>query len=163
MAHLKKGMSITLGQMDFFREYINWHDMMLMVETVYDSEGKEDRKLSSYSKIDMLKQCTTYVNCDADNEQVKSFWNIYKDLNPEDKKIFFNFVGGRTRLGDLPQRFHKNLTIRIDPEIPAGDRPRSLPHQFELVPPESYESEDAFKSALFESINSGIGLECDPE
>jgi len=76
--------------------------MMLMVETVYDDDGKEDRKLHSYSNIDMLKKCTTYVNCDASNEQVKSFWNIYKDLNPEDMKIFFNFVGGRTRLGDLP-------------------------------------------------------------
>jgi len=47
MSFIKKGMQISLGRMDFFRQYINWHDMMILVETLYE-DGKEDRKLSNY-------------------------------------------------------------------------------------------------------------------
>ena len=72
-------------------------------------------------------------------------------------------MGGRSRIGDLPQRFHKKLTIRVDSTMPTGNRPKSFPHMFELVLPESYESEDKLKAALLESISIGIGLECDAE
>ena len=48
MSLIKKGMSISLGEMDFFRQFINWHDMMIMVESIIEADGKEDRKLSNY-------------------------------------------------------------------------------------------------------------------
>jgi hypothetical protein len=55
------------------------------------------------------------------------------------------------------------MTIKIDSTMAAGAAPKSFPHQFELVIPESYESEDKFKAALLESISIGCGLECDAE
>lgn len=63
----------------------------------------------------------------------------------------------------MAQRFHKKMTIKVDSTLAAGDAPKSFPHQFELVLPESYESEDKFRAALLESISIGCGLECDAE
>lgn len=153
MSFLKKGISHALGDADHFRDYINWHDTM---------ELGEKKKLKDYNNIDVLKEATVYKDIDADSDLIKRFWIVYGKLNRENKKLFFNFTGGRSHVTDVAHRFEKKLTIRVDASIPANSKPKSLPNQFELLLPESYESEEKFTSCLLEALAEGIGLESDP-
>lgn len=115
------------------RQYLNWHDLMECAETdkykEYDGEG-----------VTRLKEKTIYMNCQADDEQNKKFWEIYTALNYEDKKLYLNFVSGKSRLGDKPHRYAMDHRIRVDSNMAEGDTPKSKPSQFELILPPSYAS-----------------------
>ena len=98
------------------RQYLNWHDLMVLAETDkykdYEGEG-----------ITLFKEMTIYMNCQADDEWVKKFWDIYTALSYEDKKIYLNFVSGKSRLGDKKHRYPMSHRIRVESSMAEGDTP----------------------------------------
>ena len=151
MQYIKAGIRNSLGDMDYLRRYLNWHDVMVLTET--DAYKQYD--------LELLKEKTIYINCDAENAQVVRFWNVIKDLNYEDTKAYFNFVSGRSRVGDVKHRYHADHRIRIDSSLPEGDAPKSKPSAFELILAGNYESDEQFKAKLLDAISKGCGLEPD--
>ena len=151
MQYIKAGIRHSLGDMDYLRRYLNWHDVMVLTET---------NKYKQYD-VELLKEKTIYINCDAENAQVVRFWNVFKELNYEDTKAYFHFVSGRSRVGDVKHRYHADHRIRIDSSLPDGDAPKSKPSAFELILAGNYESDDQLKAKLLEAISKGCGLEPD--
>ena len=78
-----------------------------------------------------------------------------------DTKAYFEFVSGRSRVGDVKHRYHADHRIRIDSSLPEGDAPKSKPSAFELILAGNYESDEQFKAKLLEAISKGCGLEPD--
>lgn len=95
MTYMKKGISHSLGDADHFKDYINWHDTMELVEM---------EKMKDYSNMDLIKSIVVYKDVQDDHEQIKRFWTVYEKLNRENKKLFFNFTGGRSHLTDKAHR-----------------------------------------------------------
>lgn len=110
-----KGIKHSLGYATHYIDYCNWHDLMEMTEN--------NEKLKPYDNISLIKEGTEYKDVEEDNEQITRFWTVYGKLNREDKKLFFNFVGGRSHLTDKAHRFEKKLIIRVDTTIPNNGRP----------------------------------------
>lgn len=161
MAHLQKGFKECLGDAHFMTRFLNWHDLMIVVE------GK-DAKRGEYDKVDRLKGLIKYVDCDearANKDQIDRFWGIYSKFNYEEKKNLFQFWMGRSRLhleewGDLQKPEYR---IRLDPALTAADIPRSRPWANEIIFPETYESEEKFQTQLLKAMKQGCGLEPPPE
>ena len=61
-----------------------------------------------------LKNIESYF-IEHSNENIKSFWSIFKGMNYQDKKAFFNFVAGGIRFGqEWSYKVASKLTIKID-------------------------------------------------
>ena len=160
MKHIKVGIKQSLGDFDYLRHYLNWHDLMDLTETKqdvnmykqYDGDG-----------IERLKENTIYMNCQAEDEQIKMFWTVYSALNYEDKKGYLNLVSGKSRLGDKSHRYAMSHRIRIDSTMSEGEMPKSKASQFELILAPNYANADAMKAKLLTAINKGCGLEPDQD
>ena len=122
MDYVKKGMHLILGDADHFLKYLNWHDTMELIEKT---------NLKNYDEIDVLKKATDYKNYTKDHDQFKLkdhdqfelFWKVYEKLNRENKKLFFNFTGGRSHLGDVVERFEKRFILSLSDKIPNDGLP----------------------------------------
>ena len=143
MEAIKKGMRLVTGNAYSFLDYMNWHDIM---------ELAEKDKLKNYSS-ELLKEATVYENAAKDDDVIVQFWKVYDKLNREDRKLFFNFTGGRSHLADIADRFDKKLTIRVDPGLEVNSKPTSVPDQFALILPKApYADEEKFKECLREQV-----------
>ena len=87
------------------------------------------------------------------------FWKIYTEFNYEDKKSFFNFWLGGSRIGQKSHNLKKEeFRIKLDPEQAANGLPISRPDQLELILPEmAYENEEKFREKLLEAMEKGVG------
>lgn len=96
---MKRGIQQSLGDFNYLRQYLNWHDIMVLIESNklkhYDSE----------SGIELFKEKTAYIDCKKSDEVVVNFWKIFTDLNYEDKKGYLNFVSGKSRIADVAHRW----------------------------------------------------------
>lgn len=111
-----------------------------------------------YGNLDLIKKMTEQ---DAENEQVKRFWNIYKELNFMDQQLFWEFVTGGTRIPDVERRWDKKMVIKVNDQMAAGSMPTSRPTHWELTLASSYEDEPQLKAKLLEAIAIGPGTEPD--
>lgn len=153
MKHLKRGIRQALGDFDYMRHYLNWHDLMVLTET---------SKYKQYETgLELFKEKTVYINCQAEDDQVKKFWEIYEKLNYENKKGYLNFVSGKSRIGDVKHRYFQEHRIRFDSTMEEGETPKSKPSQFELILASSYTDQAQMQEKLLEAISKGCGLEPD--
>lgn len=143
MKFYKKGVAHILGDMHYMLKYLNWHDMMMQAET---------DKWKKYDAYELIQTCT---ESDAENEQVKRFWNVYKALNHEDKKLFWQFVTGGTRIPDIEHRWKTKLVIKIDETKAADSKPTSRPDHWEITFAANYETEEKLKEKLLEALCEG--------
>lgn len=119
MKYLKRGIKQSLGEYDYMRKYLNWHDIMVLAET---------DKFKSYDQnIDMFKEKTNYINCQADDQIATWFWEIYTSLNYEDKKGYLNLVSGKSRIGDVKHRYAMDQRIRVESNMAENEIPKSRP------------------------------------
>lgn len=153
MKHLRRGIKRALGDKDHMRQYLNWHDIMVLCET--------DKYKNFNELIDLFKSKTKYINCQAEDEIATWFWDIYQCLNYEDKKGYINLVSGKSRLGDVAHRYAMDHRVRVDPEMPENSVPKALPSQFEITLASSYSNKNELKNKLLEAISKGCGLEPD--
>lgn len=80
MKHIKMGIKGTLGEMNYIRSFLNWHDLMVLVETkILKNFDKEDG-------IAMFKENTVYEGNPCEDENIARFWKIFDAFNYEDKK-----------------------------------------------------------------------------
>ena len=148
---MKRGIKHSLGELDYLRSYLNWHDIMELTET---------DKFKTYD-IDLLKKKTIYLNCSAEDEQIENFWKIFTALNYEDKKAYLNFTCGGSRIGDKEHRQKQEHRIRVDSDMAVDETPTSKPSKFEIVLASSYSNYEQMKAKMLEAISKGCGLEQD--
>ena len=101
------------------RHYMNWHDLMVLTET---------NKFKEYDEtLETFKEKTVYINCQADDEMIKKFWEVYTALNYENKKGYLNLVSGTSRIGDVKHRYTMDHRIRVDSSMAEDETPKSKP------------------------------------
>jgi hypothetical protein len=119
MKYLTRGIKQSLGEYDYMRGYLNWHDIMVLAET---------NKYKSYDQnIDMFKEKTIYMNCQAEDEIATRFWEVFTSLNYEDKKGYLNLVSGKSRIGDVKHRYAMDHRIRVESSMAEDEIPKSKP------------------------------------
>ena len=154
--YVKMGLKHTLGENSYMTGFLNWHDMMII------SEGSQAKNYED--SLEYIKGKVKYVDCDETGENkdyITMFWKIYTEFNYEDKKSFFNFWLGGSRIGQKSHNLKKEeFRIKLDPEQAANGLPISKPDQLELILPETaYENEEKFREKLLEAMEKGVGLD----
>lgn len=149
----------------FMTSMLNWHDLMRMVERVH---------LKTYDIQHMKDEATglvQYINCDPKNEEDKkvltAFWTVLESLNYEDKKAFFKFNFGMSRVGPRNKYlWGEKWLIKLDGEtMTAENIPIAVPEDYMLILPKSYEGvdgatqEETLKKKLLQAIALGPSLE----
>lgn len=152
--HVKRGVQKVLGDFNYLRQYLNWHDIMVLSET---------DKLKQYNNLELIKEKTIYINCQAEDEMIANFWKIFEKLNSEDKKAYFNFVSGKSRIADDAERFYQEHRVRVDANMAENETPKSKPNKFEIILASSYTTIEQMKAKMLEAIGEGCGLEADQD
>lgn len=119
--------------------------------------------LKKYSNLDLIKEKTIYINCQVEDEMIVNFWKIFEELNGEDKKTYFNFVSGKSRIADVKERFYQEHRVRVDSNMAADETPKSKPNKFEIVLASSYSTIEQMKAKMLEAFSEGCGLEPDQD
>ena len=120
----------------------------------------ETKALKQYD-IELMKEKTIYINCQKEDTQIENFWKIFTALNYEDKKAYFNFVSGKSRMADVARRFTQEHRIRVDANLAEDETPKSKPSKFEIVLASNYSTYEQMQAKMLEAISMGCGLEPD--
>lgn len=149
----------------FMTNLLNWHDLMRMVERM---------NLKNYDIDSMKEKCVQYINCDPSNDEDKkllsAFWNVLKGFNYEDKKAFFQFNFGKSRVGrSANYLWGEKWLIKMDREtMTEHNIPIAVPEDYMIILPRSYDGvegatqEETLKKKLLEAIALGPNLESPP-
>ena len=61
--------------------------------------------------VSLLRKCTNYEGCDAEDRHVKYFWKVLNGFNTEERQALVKFTWGRSRLPLTVDDFKERFTI----------------------------------------------------
>ena len=157
MSSIRTGLKQILDNLGGDKMYsltrlINWHDMMDMVELRFSKR---------YDLGELKAQHVDYVDCDITKEEDKpmleAFWQVLEEYNFEDRKAFFNFNSGMSRVGP-PHSLNngEKMVVRLDANMAEDALPQADSSDFSIVLPKTFganvDTKKTLKQKLLEAM-----------
>merc|ERR1712038_1276280 len=113
--------------------------------------------------VDLLQKIVEYEGYDEDDQVIKYFWEVLREMTSQERKLFLQFVWARSRLPMKESDFEDPFKIQRDTKS-SGKAKTSLPSAstcfFSLSLPEYSEKETLRQKLLF-AINNVTTMESD--
>lgn len=114
--------------------------------------------------VDLLRRVVEYEGYKDDDEVIRFFWEVLREMSSDDRKKFLQFVWARNCLPTKESAFEAPFKIQKDTGSRGGSIDAALPSAstcfFSLTLPE-YSSKDILKRKLLFAIENVITMESD--
>ncbi|CAM9834750.1 unnamed protein product [Phaeothamnion confervicola] len=114
--------------------------------------------------VDLLQQCTEYEEVDPAAPHVRAFWEVMREMRPDERTAFLRFVWARSRMPvsarDFPMSFKIQAPQGGAKEAPDGYLPHAQTCFFSLSLP-AYSDKEVLRRKLLYAINNSPNMDAD--
>lgn len=114
--------------------------------------------------VDLLQQCTEYEEVNPTDPHIQYFWEVIREMRPDERTDFLRFVWARSRMPSTAKDFPMNFKLQAQQAGTESAPDLWLPHAqtcfFSLSLPR-YTSKEILRSKLLFAIRNSPNMDAD--